>query len=127
MATYKPSNLDTAREVSTALKTPANAETSLDTSVSLTESGIAQSNVTDITTILSEDEYENFKGVKQPDIVPNQHSGSPHRVFPKPQNFISNTNGVSRRDSANYSMASSQDTSSNDSDPVRPPALCSQV
>lgn len=129
MAVYKPSNLDTAREVSTSPKTPVNAETSLDTSVSLTESGIAQSNVTDITTILSEDEYENFKGAKQPDIVPNQHSGSPHRVYPKPQNFISNTKpGVSRRDSANYSMASSQDTSSNDSDPVqRPPALCSQV
>ena len=125
MSNYKPSNIDTAREVSSAPKISPHAETSLDTSLSLTESGLAQSNVTDITAILSEDEYENFKGAKQPDIVPSQHSGSPHRVYPKPSNFISNTKGVSRRDSANYSMASSQDTSSSDSD--RQGALCSQV
>lgn len=127
MSSYKPSNIETAEELTSPKKLPQSNETSMDMSISLTESGIEQSNVTDITTILSDDEYENFKGTKQPDIVPNQHTGSPHRVYPKPQNFISNSKGVSRRDSANYSMTSSQDNSSNDSDPVRQPALCSQV
>jgi hypothetical protein len=126
MSSYKPSNIETAEELTSPKRLSQSNESPMDMSISLTESGI-QSNVTDITTILSDDEYENFKGTKQPDIVPNQHGGSPHRVYPKPQNFISNTKGVSRRDSANYSLASSQDTSSNDSDPVRKPALCSQV
>lgn len=127
LSPYKPSNIVTAEELTSPKRISQSNETSMDTSLSLTESGMAQSNVTDITAVLSEDEYENFKGAKQPDIVPNQHSGSPHRVYPKPQNFISNTKAVSRRDSANYSMTSSQDTSSNDSDPVRQPALCSQA
>ncbi|KAK3094849.1 hypothetical protein FSP39_007019 [Pinctada imbricata] len=115
----KPSNIITAEQLDANKRTIDSVENE-----QIVNSGSELG--TDITTKLNEKEYESFKGSKQPDIVPTENLNS-NKIYPRPLIFIPKKQEGSRRDSANYSMTSSQDTSSNDSDPVRQVALCSNV
>ena len=119
LANYKPSNIKTAEELNLNKKDAEDNKTN-----SAADSDSSDSTGTNVTTKLNEKEYESFKGSKQPDIVPKENT---NKIYPRPLIFIPRKSDQERRDSANFSMTSSQDTSSNDSDPVRQVALCSNV
>lgn len=65
-----------------------------------------------------------FKANEKPDIVPNENRS---QIYPRPIKFVPRKPEIIRRDSANYSQASSQDNSSNDSTEQGQTTLCSQV
>ena len=74
--------------------------------------------------LLNDKDYSDINESKQPDIVPKQNLGL---LYPRPLHLLGKKTDKIRRDSANYSLASSQDTSSNDSDHAQQLPLCSQV
>lgn len=62
-------------------------------------------------------------------IQKNEQGAAKNHLSPRSLEIIDNKNnqGLSRRDSANYSLTSSQETASNDSDTTQQQMLCSQV
>ena len=99
---------------------------------SLTESvtnnkNLAKNNSNEIIKIeekkLQKQNNDFFTRNEKPDIVPNENR---NQVFPRPIKFVPRKPEILRRDSANYSQASSQDNSSNDSTDQQT-NLCSNV
>ncbi|OWF51757.1 uncharacterized protein LOC110448656 [Mizuhopecten yessoensis] len=127
---YKPSNIDTAEQrekldKQSRYKSPDKVHPK-DSRLTLKDLKDANTNNEVKLKLLNDKDYNEIGGEKQPDIVPKDNSG---HLYPKPvQTLSSGKTDISRRDSANYSMTSSQDNSSNDSDHGlnHSRALCSQ-
>ncbi|XP_033756683.1 uncharacterized protein LOC117339281 [Pecten maximus] len=127
---YKPSNIDTAEQRDKLDKQSryksADKVHPKDSRLTIKDLKDAKTNNEVKVKLLSDKDFNEIAGEKQPDIVPKDNSS---HLYPKPvQTLSSGKSDISRRDSANYSMTSSQDNSSNDSDHGlhNSRALCSQ-
>ncbi|KAJ8316948.1 hypothetical protein KUTeg_004852 [Tegillarca granosa] len=128
--TYKPSNIQKAEEMETRRQIEGllNSHESDGSRETITQSNQDNSDSQidkEIMKIIDNKKCQQPFKEKQPDIVPKDNSSS-NKFFPRPLKFVPKKSEITRRDSANYSMTSSQDTSSNESDPNHP-SLCSQV
>ncbi|XP_060075777.1 uncharacterized protein LOC132555444 [Ylistrum balloti] len=127
---YKPSNIDTAEQRDKLDKQSrfksADKVHPKDSRLTIRDLKDPSTNNEVKVKLLNDKDYNEIGGEKQPDIVPKDNS---NHLYPKPvQTLSSGKSDISRRDSANYSMTSSQDNSSNDSDHGlhHSRALCSQ-
>lgn len=129
---YKPSNIDTAEQrdkldKQNRSKSPDKVHPKDDTPAIKDVKDANTHNEMKLKFLYGDKAFHEVGGAKQPDIVPRDNSS---HLYPKPVQTLSAVKtDISRRDSANYSMTSSQDNSSNESDHAisHPRALCSQV